>query len=88
MHKNLGTKQTIDDIAKECYLSTDGFIRKFKKEVGETPYSYLKKLKIRTAQNMRLTGMRLSDIAEKCGYSDPSALLHAINGVAKNPDKE
>jgi AraC-like DNA-binding protein len=78
MQETLGQKQTIDDIARECYLSTDGFIRKFKREVGETPYSYLKKLKIRTAQNMRMSGMKFSEIAEKCGYSDPCALLHAI----------
>ena len=78
MQENLATKQTIEDIAKSLYLSTDGFIRKFKSEVGETPYSYLKKLKIRTAQNMRISGMKLSEIAEKCGYSDTCALLHAI----------
>lgn len=80
MHEGVGTKQTIEQIAKECYLSTDGFIRKFKREVGETPYSYLKKLKVRTAQNMRLSGMKLNEIAEKCGYSDPCSLLHAIDG--------
>lgn len=79
MQENISTKQSIDDIAKACYLSTDGFIRKFKREVGETPYSYLKKLKIRTAQNMRISGMRYSEIAEKCGYSDACALLHAID---------
>lgn len=78
MHESIGKKQTIDDIARACYLSTDGFIRKFKREVGETPYSYLKKLKIRTAQNMRLSGMKFSEIAEKCGYSDSCALRHAI----------
>ena len=79
MHESIGTKQTIEQIAKECYLSTDGFIRKFKREVGETPYSYLKKLKVRTAQNMRQSGMKLNEIAEKCGYSDPCSLLHAID---------
>ena len=78
MHENIGNKLTISEIAKECYLSTNGFIRRFKKELGETPYSYLKKLKIRTAQNMRLSGATLEEIAEKCGYSDSSALLHAI----------
>ena len=78
MHKNLGQKQLISEIAEKCYLSTNGFIRKFNKEVGETPYAYLKKLKIRTAQNMRMSGATLEEIAEKCGYSDPSALLHAI----------
>ena len=78
MHENLGQKQLISEIAEKCYLSTNGFIRKFKKEVGETPYFYLKKLKIRTAQNMRMSGVTLEEIAEKCGYSDSSALLHAI----------
>ena len=86
MQDNLGQKQKIADIAAACYLSTDGFIRKFKKEVGETPYSYLKKLKIRTAQNMRSSGMKLDEIAEKCGYSDPCALLHAIEGVSKKTE--
>ena len=79
MHENLGRKQLISEIAEKCYLSTNGFIRKFNKEVGETPYAYLKKLKIRTAQNMRMSGATLEEIAEKCGYSDSSALLHAIN---------
>ncbi len=78
MNERLSEQITIEEIAKNCYLSTDGFIRKFKKQIGETPYSYLKKLKIRTAHNMRLAGESLKDIAEKCGYSDSSALLHAL----------
>ena len=86
MHENLGKQQLIEDIAKECHLSPDGFIRRFKRKVGETPYSYLKKLKIRTAQNMRITGARLDEIADKCGYADPSSLLHAINSVSANPN--
>ena len=83
MHENLGKQQNIADIAKSCYLSTDGFIRKFKNQIGETPYSYLKKLKVRTAQNMRSQGISLEKIAEKCGYSDASALLHSIKTVNK-----
>ena len=78
MHENLGKRQTVADVAKSCYLTTDGFIRRFKRQVGETPYSYLKKLKLRTAQNMRLSGVNLKEVAEKCGYSDSSSLLHAI----------
>ena len=78
MHENVGQKQLINEVAKSCYLSTNHFIRRFKKEIGETPYSYLKKLKIRTAQSMRMSGSTLEEAAEKCGYSDASALLHAI----------
>ncbi len=78
MHENLNKRLTVEEIAKKFYLSPDGFIRKFKNNIGETPYTYLKKLKVRTAQNMRLSGVKLEEIAEKCGYSDSSALLHAI----------
>ena len=81
MHKHLNKKQLINEIAKSCFLSTNNFIRRFKKELGETPYSYLKKLKIRTATHMRLQGLPLNKIAENCGYSDPSALLHAIKNL-------
>ena len=78
MHEGIDKRQTIADIAKTFYLTTEGFIRKFKRHVGETPYSYMKKLRIRTAQNMRQANATLEVIAEKCGYSDSSSLLHAI----------
>ncbi len=81
MHENLSKPQSVSDIAEACLLSPDGFIRRFKKKVGETPYTYLKKLRVRTAQNMRLMGVRLNEIAEKCGYADSSALLHAIESI-------
>ncbi len=83
MHEKIGRHQAISDIAEACYLSTDGFIRRFKKQMGETPYAYLKKLKLRTAQNMRLAGASLKEIAEKCGYSDSCALLHALGKTQK-----
>jgi AraC-like DNA-binding protein len=78
MHEKIGQKFSISALAKNFSLSTDGFIRKFKRILGETPYSYMKKLKIRTAQNMRQNGANLQEIAERCGYADASSLLHAI----------
>ena len=79
MREKLSEKLSIEEIAKKFNLSTEGFIRKFKKYLGVTPYSYLKNLRVRTALVMRAEGHPLSEIAEKCGYSDPSALLHAIS---------
>lgn len=83
MHENIGQKFSISDLAKTFFLSADGFIRRFKRILGETPYSYMKNLKIRTAQNMRQTGANLQEIAEKCGYADASSLLHAITPKTK-----
>lgn len=81
MHENLHKPLTVGEIAEACMLSPDGFIRKFKKTVGETPYTYLKKLRVRTAKNMRMLGVKLNVIADKCGYADSSSLLHAIESV-------
>lgn len=84
MHSTLPKKYSVADLASLCYMTTDGFIRKFKRYIGETPYSYLKRLKIRTALNMKASGASLTEIAEACGYSDPSALIHAMNSSEKN----
>lgn len=81
MHSDLRNKVTIADIAKSCYLSPEGLTQKFIKYLGEPPYSYLKKLKIRTALQLRDSGMKLDAIAAECGYSDASALLHAIRNT-------
>lgn len=69
---------TVADIAAECFMSTDGFIRRFTRTVGMTPYAYYKKLKLRAAAAMRDEGATLEEAAERCGYSDASALLHAM----------
>ena len=81
IHSSLKEKLTVAEIAKRLNISTDGFIRKFTRYVGETPYSYIKKLKTRTALTMKAEGMKLDEIADACGYSDASALLHAIASV-------
>ena len=78
IHSNVSEKLSVSDIAESVGMSTDGFIRKFRRYIGETPYSYIKQLKLQTALTLRAEGASLEDIADACGYSDPSSLLHAI----------
>lgn len=79
IHSTLSEKPSVADIAAKCYMSTDGFIRKFTRIVGETPYTYIKNLKIHTALMLRAEGATAAEAAVACGYSDSSALLHAIS---------
>ncbi|MBQ3017128.1 MAG: helix-turn-helix transcriptional regulator [Clostridia bacterium] len=81
MHNELPKKISVAEIAKRCFLTPEGFSQKFIKFLGEPPYSYLKKLKVRTALQLRDSGMKLDEIAAACGYSDASSLLHAIKSV-------
>ena len=85
MHKGLSTGITIRSIAEKSFISYDGFIRRFSRALGVTPYTYLKQLRIRTATALRDDGATLEEAAEKCGYSDSSALAHAISNEKRLP---
>lgn len=78
MHLRFAEKIKISDVAAACYMSNDGFIRRFTRALGETPYVYLKKLRLRHAHFLCKSGATLDEAAERCGYSDASSLLHAI----------
>ena len=78
MHSNIRSKFTISDVAELCHVSPECFIRKFKAHIGETPYNYLKRLRIRVALRLRNSGLSWEEAADASGYSDASSLLHAI----------
>lgn len=78
MHSNFQKKISVSDIAEISHMSYEGFIRKFKAYIGETPYSYLKHLRIRVALRLRNNGISWDEAAEACGCADASTLLHAI----------
>lgn len=84
IHSKVKEKISVADVAEECHMSTEGFIRKFKAYIGETPYSYIKRLKIRAALKIKKSGASWSEAAESVGYSDTSTLLHAIKNEEMN----
>ncbi len=81
MHARMHENISIAEVAERIGMSTDGFIRKFKSYIDQTPYEYLRNLKVRVALKMRELGERWEVIAEKCGYADQTALLHAIKAT-------
>lgn len=83
MHTETDKNLSISEIAAECDMSTDGFIRKFKHYIGQTPYEYLRQIKVRGALKMRELGGSWETIAENFGYADQASLLHAISAVKK-----
>ena len=78
MNRRMNENLTVADLAREVYMSEDGFIRKFSRVMGTTPYAYLKKLRIMTAISMINDGENIARVAEAVGYSDAASLLHAI----------
>lgn len=69
---------TIEEMASMFYLNVDYFIRKFKKEIGITPYAYLLKLRKSIASAMVAGGATLKEASEAVGYKYSSSLCNAL----------
>ena len=78
MHTRMGEKLSVRDMAKDCYMSTDSFIRHFSHVVGVTPHAYLKNIRLITARYLRESGAPLTQIAREVGYADATSLSHAL----------
>ena len=88
IHSSLAQGLTVRDIAARCYMSYEGFIRTFTYYVGETPYSYMKKIKIGRALELRAQGATTEEAAIACGYSSASAMLHSLSSFYEKIKKQ
>ena len=66
-------------LAEMCGLSDNYFSYCYKMAFGETPFSYLTKLRVSKAKNLLVTTtLPVYEIAKKCGYTTPSSLSTAF----------
>ena len=71
IRRNISHRIDLADLADIACLSKDHFIRMFKKEVGETPNSYIIGKKIERAELMLVTTSHpVKQIASSLGYDD------------------
>lgn len=69
MAHNLAKQISLDELADIAGLSKNGLIKRFRSEIGCTPYAYLSQLRLQKAKSLILhTSLSMSQIAEKCGY--------------------
>jgi len=63
MERNYMNNITIKEISNMLYLSEDYYIRKFKRAIGMTPYSYLSRLRLSIAKELISGGASLQKAA-------------------------
>ncbi|MEK4510559.1 MULTISPECIES: response regulator [Paenibacillus] len=63
----------VEDVAKHLYIQSRYLLKVFKQELGISVSDYIFELRMQTAKELLLSGknLRLTDIAEMVGYSDP-----------------
>lgn len=71
IYSHINETITLDDVCQYCHISKYHFSRLFKKETGESLYSFIKRLKLeQSAFRMKIEKERsITDIAEEYGYS-------------------
>lgn len=67
---------TVDDMIKDIHISKYHFIRRFKRAMGITPYSYLTNYRINMSKRLlRTTNRTVAEVAEICGFLDTSNFI-------------
>lgn len=73
IEKNYFNPITVDDMIDDIHISKYHFIRRFKRAMGITPYSYLTNYRINISKTLlRSTDKTISEIAGICGFLDTS----------------
>ena len=89
MNSCVETSLSITELAKKLNLSLSGLKRLFKKHTGTSVYKYYLAIKTRTATTMLRSGMTVSEVANKLGFSSPAYFSATYKREAgKNPSEE
>jgi AraC-like DNA-binding protein len=81
MHREPGADWTVASLATKAGLSRSVFAARFKQLVGESPLSYLTRLRMEMATSLIRSGATLSEIAARTGYSSEASFSHAFRQV-------
>ena len=79
----------IDELAAMCGFSKNHFIASFKRSLGESPYSYLSKLRISKAKLLlETTNENIQEIAVQCGFKKANTLTSLFKSeTGKTPSE-
>ena len=82
MHGELSKDWTVETLAEKAAMSRSDFAKKFKTLLGESPKSYLVRLRIQNAyRRLKDTDEAMIAIALSCGYASEAAFSKAFKKV-------
>ena len=79
MHREVEREWTVDDLAKEAFMSRSAFAERFAALVGEPPMQYLARWRLAlAAQSLRWGDEAITRIAQRSGYDSDAAFSRAF----------
>lgn len=80
LRETLDGNISLDEIARACNVSRSHFYETFRREAGCTPHEWVVRERLEQAEVLiRTSGLPLSDIALRCGFSDQSHLTRIFS---------
>lgn len=86
--ENLDGPLNIDQLAQEADLSKYYFSRLFRKELGQTPWSYVRAARVERAKALLERGASPAAAAVDAGFCDQSHLTNVMRDVAGTTPKQ
>ena len=88
INEHLSEKLTLEDIAKNSYISVNQLCKIFKLNLGTTVVKYITGKRISEAKKYLKSGYNVSDTAFMCGFQDYSIFIRTFtNAVGISPGK-
>ncbi len=78
MEAQIGSKNSVPELANMAKCTPDHFIRLFREATGTTPHQYLIERRLQRAVVLLANGERPSDVATMLGFYDASAFTRAF----------
>lgn len=78
IHLNYMQEITLEMLAEKAYCAKNYFVRLFKKEIGITPYQYIKNYRMGVATDLLYRGYTIKEVAKRIGFSDAYAFSAAF----------
>ena len=72
INQNIYKNITVEDIAKDCFLSEGHIHHVFRKELKTSPVNYIKMKNLAVAQKLLSFGTTPTEVSQKLGYEDYS----------------
>ena len=86
--ENYGTDISLEQVAKQFHYSKHYFCAKFKKETDVSYWDYLHSVRIYHACRMLRSGMTISQVSERCGYTSVSYFIQLFKKMMKVTPKQ
>jgi AraC-like DNA-binding protein len=83
IYKHYSEPITVPELAALVYQNPNYFIRLFNKNMGITPYQYIRDVRLGNAVSLLRQGFSVKEAALMVGFQNPSSLSHALKDVEK-----